>query len=64
MTSELSYRERLIEIDALTGAEKLAALKALKIEQHSSTEQLRQSILEEGLAIQASLQNTNSETPT
>lgn len=64
MTSELSYREKLMEIDALSGAEKLAALKALKREQISESNQLGQSILEEGLAIQTSLQNTDSENPT
>jgi hypothetical protein len=53
----------MAQIDTLTGAERLAALRELKREQYSAAEQLRQSILEEGLVIQASLQNTDSENP-
>jgi hypothetical protein len=61
MTSDLSYRERMAQIETLVGAERLAALRALKSEKKPLTEQIRQSILEEGLKIQESSQNTDSE---
>ena len=64
MTSEFSYKERMEEIALLSGAERLAAYKALKREKAAATNSIRQSILEEGLAIQASLQNAESENPT
>lgn len=64
MTSELSYQELRAQIDTLTGAEKLAALKELKREQTAAANSIRQSVLEEGLEIQASLQNSESENPT
>jgi hypothetical protein len=64
MTSNPSYQERMAEIALLTGAEKLAALRALKREQPNLSNSISQSILEEGLAVQASLQNAESENPT
>ena len=51
----------MAQIETLVGAERLAALRALKSEKKPLTEQIRQSILEEGLKIQESSQNTDSE---
>jgi hypothetical protein len=51
----------MAQIDTLVGAERLAALRALRSERNPLTEQIRQSILEEGLEIQESSQNADSE---
>jgi hypothetical protein len=51
----------MAQIDTLVGAERLAAFRALRSEKNPLTEQIRQSILEEGLKIQESSQNTDSE---